>query len=102
LKKPSKQRLEEIRARLELIQECVTPEQKVWLVCLEEALLAGRQGNYPVGAVITDSTFRVIARSRNSVFKPVFRSEAHAEMNALSEFEASPFSTESTKRSVSV
>jgi tRNA(Arg) A34 adenosine deaminase TadA len=58
-----------------------------WLLAIQEAIGAGLQGNYPAGAAIADSKFKIVSIGRNSVFKPNFRSDAHAEMNALNKFE---------------
>lgn len=52
-------------------------------VCME-ALAALREGNYGVGAVIADESGAVLVRARNQVFEPVFRSDGHAEMMAVS------------------
>jgi tRNA(Arg) A34 adenosine deaminase TadA len=57
-----------------------------WLACVL-ALSSVTTGNFGVGAVIVDSTGRVITHGHNEICAPVFRSEAHAEMVVLSSFE---------------
>lgn len=78
-----------LRMRLEkyIARGALTITQQALVTCLQEALLAGAEGNYPVGSVITNRDHKIISKSRNSVFKPAFRSEAHAEMNAITQFE---------------
>ncbi len=84
-----KAKLDELRKRLDHFsaRSDLTVEQIAWGHCIEEAILAGEQGNYSVGALVTDSKFRILGRGRNAVFKPKFRSEAHAEMIAISAVE---------------
>jgi len=61
-----------------------------WRACLEEAWAAYCAGSVPIGAAITDSAGRVVARGRNCMFEPSAEGYglagnrmAHAEMNAL-------------------
>ena len=68
--------------------EISTPMNELCKLALSEAIAAGIDGNYPVGAVVADENFKPVSKGRNSVFTPRFRSEAHAEMNAISQFEA--------------
>lgn len=56
------------------------------LVC-QEALRAAASGNYGVGAALVDPQGKVIAKGRNQVFSPMFRSDLHAEMVVMNEFE---------------
>jgi tRNA(Arg) A34 adenosine deaminase TadA len=58
-----------------------------WLACVL-ALNSVTTSNFGVGALIVDSTGRVITHGHNEICAPVFRSEAHAEMLVLSSFEA--------------
>ncbi len=60
------------------------------LVAVREALSAAEEGNFGVGAVLVSGDGAIIAQARNQVFVPTFRSDAHAEMQAISLFEASP------------
>lgn len=62
-------------------------DQKLGLAACEEALEAARSGNYGVGAVLVDPEGRVVERGRNRAFYPRFRSDQHAEMDAMNAFE---------------
>jgi tRNA(Arg) A34 adenosine deaminase TadA len=57
------------------------------LAC-EEAIAASGEGNYGVGAVLTDESGAVLLRARNRAFEPRFASEGHAEMVLVSRLEA--------------
>lgn len=71
-----------------------------WRACLEEAWAAYCAGSVPIGAVITNSAGRIIARGRNRIFESSILEAsvqgyrlygnrmAHAEMNALLAFGA--------------
>ena len=85
----AKARLADIALRLKKFetQAPLTKRRKAWIECVREALRAAAASNYPVGAVVTNSEFKILSRGRNSVFEPRFHSESHAEMNAISEFE---------------
>jgi len=61
-----------------------------WRICIEEAWQAYCAGSLPVGAVITDTGNKVIARGRNRIFETAANEiclfgnrAAHAEINAL-------------------
>jgi cytosine deaminase len=58
-----------------------------WLVCVL-ALEALNSGNFGVGSLITDDSGQVVALGSNAVFHPHFRSDAHAEMLAVDQFES--------------
>lgn len=57
------------------------------VVCIEEAIAAAEEGNIGVGAVIVGPDGEIIQRGRNRVFLPHFRSDLHAEMDAMNRFE---------------
>jgi tRNA(Arg) A34 adenosine deaminase TadA len=61
-------------------------EPYVWLSCIL-ALQAVAQGNYGVGAVITNLQGQVVAEGQNKLLKPYIRTDHHAEMMALDVFE---------------
>jgi tRNA(Arg) A34 adenosine deaminase TadA len=63
-------------------------DQRLGIIACREALEAARTGNYGVGAVLVDPGGRIVARGRNSVFFPRFRSDLHAEMVVMNAFEA--------------
>lgn len=58
----------------------------VWLACAE-ALLAIAAGNFGVGAVLVGEDGSILATGCNRVFHPRFRSDLHAEMAVLDEWE---------------
>jgi tRNA(adenine34) deaminase len=57
------------------------------LLCLRHALIAAREGNYGIGAVLVDEGGSIVAAARNRTFVPYFRSDRHAEMEVLTRFE---------------
>ena len=57
------------------------------IVSLEEAILAGLEGNAGVGAVLVDAKGNIAHRDRNRMFHPYFRSDYHAEMVLLTAYE---------------
>src|SRR5262249_37694257 len=58
-----------------------------WLSCVL-ALRALSQGNFGVGALLVDASGSIVATGGNQMFVPRFRSEAHAEMVVMNEFES--------------
>lgn len=58
------------------------------LEAIKEALIASKNHNYPVGAIIVDSNNKILARNHNHVFDPHFNSMGHAEMMTMNEFES--------------
>ena len=60
------------------------------LVVLQEAIVAVKEGNYGVGAcLVREPDGKVIQKGHNRVFKPYFRSDLHAEMDAINRYEDS-------------
>ena len=58
------------------------------LITVKEALKSAKEGNYGVGACIYNKlTGEIIETGRNKMFFPYFKSDMHAEMNALNKFE---------------
>jgi tRNA(adenine34) deaminase len=57
-----------------------------WVACII-ALSALDDDNYGVGALIVDNDSNVLTHGYNEICSPIFRSDAHAEMVALSNFE---------------
>lgn len=57
------------------------------LIAVEEAMAAARAGNGAVGAVLIAPDGQEVGRAHNQVFKPYFRSDQHAEMNVITQFE---------------
>lgn len=54
---------------------------------LKEAMIAAKEGNLGVGAVIVDANGQIVSRGHNRTFYPYFRSDLHAEMDAMTSFE---------------
>ena len=63
------------------------PHDKFVIITLHEAIAAAKEGNFGVGAVLVRENGEVIQRGRNHVFNPYFRSDLHAEMDAMNKFE---------------
>jgi tRNA(Arg) A34 adenosine deaminase TadA len=57
-----------------------------WLTCVL-ALKSVRLGNFGVGSILVAGAGNVVAWSHNRVFAPHFRSDRHAEMVVVDEFE---------------
>ena len=56
--------------------------------CVQEAFTAAKEGNFGIGAVLADPSHQPLLCAHNRVFFPRFRSDGHAEMLALREFES--------------
>ena len=63
------------------------PDDVYIAVSLTEAIDAAKQGNYGVGATLVDGDGEILAKGHNSIFYPYFRSDLHAEMVVLTNFE---------------
>jgi cytosine deaminase len=57
------------------------------VVSIEEAIAAAKAGNTGVGAVIVDPDGQIAQRGYSQPFHPYFRSDRHAEMDAMTKFE---------------
>jgi len=79
----------EIEMRLNAqLNMSVTPHDLLAIEVIKEALKASKNHNYPVGALIVDKDYKILARNHNHVFSPYFNSMGHAEMTTLNEFES--------------
>lgn len=58
----------------------------IWLTIIL-ALQAAEIGNFGVGCVLVDKNGNVVTGGHNKVFNPYFRSDLHAEMVTMSQFE---------------
>ncbi|MBA2492149.1 MAG: nucleoside deaminase [Gammaproteobacteria bacterium] len=58
----------------------------VWLTCTL-ALEAVNAGNFGIGCILVDGSDRVVVQGHNEVFNPYFRSDRHAEMVVMDDFE---------------
>jgi cytosine deaminase len=63
------------------------PDDRFIQITLEEAVAAAREGNFGVGAVLIRDDGQIVQKGRNHVFHPHFRSDLHAEMFVMTEFE---------------
>lgn len=83
---PTRREVDDWRARLERYRFTEAPDDPyIWLSC-SYALQAVLEGNYGVGAVVTQDG-AVIARGYNHLLRPYVRTDRHAEMEALTELE---------------
>ncbi|NGX35467.1 MAG: tRNA-specific adenosine deaminase [Candidatus Anoxychlamydiales bacterium] len=57
------------------------------LQALHEAIVAIKNNNFAIGAIITNSFGKIVAKGQNKVFNPYHRSDQHAEMNAVTNWE---------------
>lgn len=80
--------LSELEERIEsLIPDPRYPDDAFVIITLREAIVATREGNFGVGAVLVHRDGEIIQRGHNRVLKPFFRSDMHAEMNVMTNFE---------------
>ena len=63
------------------------PDDHLVVITLNEAIAAAREGNFGVGAVLVLESGEIVQRGHNRVFKPYFRSDLHAEMDVMTNFE---------------
>jgi tRNA(Arg) A34 adenosine deaminase TadA len=62
-------------------------DQALGIEACREALEAAQEGNYGVGAILLDAAGEIVQRGHNQAFRPQFRSDLHAEMVVMNEFE---------------
>jgi len=62
------------------------PHNAPILISLEESIAAAREGNFAVGACLTDPDGHVVERGHNHV-PGTFRTDLHAEMAVMTQFE---------------
>ena len=55
-------------------------------VCVEESIMAIKEGNYGVGSCLVKDG-KVVVRGHNQVLHPYFRSDLHGEMMVMTRFE---------------
>jgi tRNA(adenine34) deaminase len=61
-------------------------DRYAWLA-VAEAFKAAREGNAAVGALLVDENGHIVLSARNRMFYPYFRSDLHAEMELLTNYE---------------
>lgn len=84
------QRIRDVLSQLTSDMGAITarsPDDEHGLLACQEAIAAVEEGNYGVGCVLIDPRGEVIAKARNQVFYPYFRSAGHAEMILMDAFE---------------
>jgi tRNA(adenine34) deaminase len=80
--------LEMVEQKLRAIQPDPGHAHEAYVMAaIEEAILAVKEGNFGVGAVMVDPEGAIVQRGHNRVFAPYFRSDLHAEMDVLTRFE---------------
>ena len=82
------QKLNELEKKL----KAFTPDSKYphdlfIKIALEESIVAAKEGNYGVGAILVDKNGEIVLKGHNKLFKPYPRSDLHAEMDLLNQFE---------------
>ena len=63
------------------------PHDTFILITVREALAAAKEGNFGVGAALVNQEGKIVQSGHNHVFHPYFRSDLHAEMVVMTEFE---------------
>lgn len=70
-----------------LVPDLEYPDDSFIIITLQEAIAAGKEGNFAVGAVLVRENGEVVQTGHNRVFNPQFRSDLHAEMDVMTKFE---------------
>ena len=84
----SKRILEKLQTQFETFVPNARKEHDFFAVAsIEEATIAAKEGNLGIGAVIVDANGQIVSRGHNRTFYPYFRSDLHAEMDAMTSFE---------------
>lgn len=79
------------RERLSVLATDGVDADSGWCVAaVRLAIEAGEAGNIGIGAVVVDPAGQICATGQNRLFRPSFRSDLHAEMDALDRFEDRP------------
>jgi tRNA(Arg) A34 adenosine deaminase TadA len=63
------------------------PDDYFALITCQEAFQSVKQGNYGIGSILVSPSGEVMFRAHNQVFNPYFRSDLHAEMVVMNQFE---------------
>ncbi len=61
-------------------------DEYIHAACVD-AIATAEEGNFGVGALLVDDKGCIVSRGRNRVFRPHFRSDLHAEMDAMNQYE---------------
>lgn len=91
---PLKELEEKVRA---FLPDPEYPDDSFIIIALQEAIVAGKEGNFAVGAVLVRENGEIVERGHNRVFNPHFRSDLHAEMDVMTKFEERFPETDSMK-----
>ena len=85
---PKNSPLEAFMSKAQALSTAVSDAESAycWLSCML-AIRALSQGNFGVGALLVDASGIMVAKGGNQVFAPRFRSDAHAEMVVMTDFE---------------
>ena len=80
--------IEELERRIKaFIPDPQYGQDRYVIASIQEAIEAAKEGNFGVGAVIVDPDGEIVMGGHNHVFNPHFRSDIHAEMDAMNNFE---------------
>lgn len=80
-------KLNEIKTKINEFKPQSNDEKYMLLAC-QEAYKAYESGNFGIGAVLVDENGSVVSKGHNRVFNPSFRSDLHAEMVVMNQFES--------------
>lgn len=80
-------KLNEIKTKINEFEPKSNDEKYMLLAC-QEAYKAYESGNFGIGAILVDENGSVVSKGHNSVFNPSFRSDLHAEMVVMNQFES--------------
>ena len=82
------QKLNELEKKLKVFTpDSKYPHDSFIKIVLEESIIVAKEGNYGVGVILVDKNGKIVLRGHNKLFKPYPRSDLHAEMDLLNQFE---------------
>jgi tRNA(adenine34) deaminase len=80
--------LDQLEARLAAcVPDPALADDPFVLITLRQAFAAAREGNAAVGAALVGPDGKLALAARNRMFRPYFRSDLHAEMELLTNYE---------------
>jgi len=89
--------LNEIEVRIESLRHNSNYVDNEYVkICINEAILAAKEGNFGVGAILLNEKGKIVQKGHNRAFNPHYRSDLHAEMDVLTNFEEQNKNIETT------
>jgi cytosine deaminase len=80
--------LNEIQLKLEpLTNNPDSVDDQYVKICIKEAIVVAREGNVGVGALLLNDKEEIVQKGHNRAFNPHYRSDLHAEMDVITNFE---------------